>query len=803
MIRGRKKCDPVSGCGKIYNQHATACPSCGNPEAFAEFLPFNPLDWSYDLECYPNIFTADFKHLSTGTRVFFEISDRVNQSVELYNFLNALAGMGCRMVGFNNVGYDYPMLHFFITYFRTGITYTDMYNKNMQIINTPWVNRYDNVIWDNDTHIVQIDLFKVHHFDNDARRTSLKMIEFNLCMDTIEDLPFPPGTVLDNDQKDILISYNDHDVDATEEFLIESIEMIEFREQLGEKYNANYLNHNDKKIGTSYLINELERLIPGSCYTRIGGKKTMRQTPRDSINLADVIFPYINFKVPEFERVKNWLTSQIITKTKGVFEYLHVTPEMAMSMNADIIKVHGLTPADVPLLHDVKNLEAKLKNGLLLKECKNQLAGRTDLNRFKFISGWDKVSGLNTIVNGFRYDFGTGGIHGSIDSTIVESDDDYELWDWDVASYYPNLAIKNNLYPEHLSAQFCEIYNDIYLQRKKLKKGTALNRALKLALNGAYGDSNSKYSPFYDPQFTMSITINGQLLLCMLAQYLIDIPGLTMVQINTDGLTVRCPRKHIEDMKNICKWWEDYTCLELESVIYSRMFIRDVNNYIAETPKGKLKRKGAYAYERITENPDTMDRQWHQNHSALVIPKAAEAALAHGQDIRDFIVNHKNIYDFMLRTKVGKSDNLMLSQWFEGRDGPVTKTELQRTTRYYVSNASDAGALTKVSPPAGKKIVGQWARKNKLTDEFYGGVLNELKAMDLSNVLPHDFDATGLPWDDRINTKNRSQYKIRNTDFESGYLVTPCNNINDAIHNDINFDYYIAEAEKLVNPLRN
>ncbi|MCH9712734.1 MAG: hypothetical protein K0U20_08940 [Proteobacteria bacterium] len=718
-MRGRHLCE----CGKYYASGLN-CPKCSAPEWASTFVPFNPLDWTFDIETYPNICTFDFKHLSTGNRVIYEISDRVNQSVELYNFLNALAGSGCRMVGFNNVGFDYPVIHFFIEYFHTGITYVDIYNKAQQIINTPWQNRYDNVIWDNDVHITQIDLFRVHHFDNDARRTSLKMIEFNLCMDSIEDLPFPPGTVLNNAEKDVLIKYNDHDVDATELFLIESIEMIEFREQLGEKYNANYLNHNDKKIGTSYLINELERQLPGSCYTRVNGRKAPRQTIRQMIALADVIFPYIQFKEPEFERVKQWLASQVITETKGIF------------------------------------------------------------------------SDLSATINGFKYDFGTGGIHGSIDSTIVESDDDFELWDWDVASYYPNLAIKNKLYPEHLSEQFCTIYNDIYIQRGEHKKGTALNRALKLALNGAYGDSNSKYSPFYDPKFTMGITINGQLLLCMLAQYLIDIPGLTMVQINTDGLTVRCPRKHIEDMKTICKWWEGYTCLELESVIYSRMFIRDVNNYIAEKPNGSLKRKGAYAYERILDNPDTMDRQWHQNHSALIVPKAAEAALVHGQDIRDFIENHDNIFDYMLRTKVGRADELIHADAFGN------KKSLQKITRYYISNAADAGSLTKVSPPTKGAIVGQWKRANGLTDQFYAAVRTELQQSVDERAIGVDLDATGLPWDERINTKNRSKYDTRRTGLNVGYLSKPCNDIRTARRDDINFDYYVAETEKLVNPLR-
>ncbi len=719
-MRGRKNCE----CGFNYIPTLNNCPSCNAPEWAATFVPFNPLDWTYDLETYPNICTFDFKHLATGTRLIFEMSDRKNESVELYNFLQSLALSGCRMVGFNNIGFDYPIVHFFIEYFSTGLTCTDIYNKAQQIINTPWQNRYDNVVWEKDVHIIQIDLFKVHHFDNDARRTSLKMIEFNLCMETIEDLPYTPGTVLNHDEKNVLIGYNDHDVDATEEFLIESIEMIEFREQLSEKYGRNYLNHNDKKIGTSYLINELERLIPGSCYTQVNGRKAPRQTLRNSIALNEVIFPYVNFKEPEFERVRAWLASQVITETKGIFNDVSAT------------------------------------------------------------------------VNGFKYDFGTGGIHGSIASTIVESDDDFELWDWDVASYYPNLAIKNKLFPEHLSAQFCDVYEDIYNQRKQHKKGTALNRALKLALNGAYGDSNSKYSPFYDPKFTMSITINGQLLLCMLAQYLIDIPGLTMVQINTDGLTVRCPRGHIEDMKRICKWWEGYTCLELESVVYSRMFIRDVNNYIAEKTNGKLKRKGAYAYERVKENPDTMDRQWHQNHSALVIPKAAEAALAHGQDIRDFIVNHDNIFDFMLRTKVGRADDLVFADTF----GQVRS--LQKITRYYISNAVDAGSLTKVAPPTKGALVGQWKRANGLTDGFYRAVIAELRSQDHSVDPTVELDACGLPWDERINTKNRSKYDTRRTGLNVGYLVTPCNDIRTARREDINIDYYVAEVEKLVNPLR-
>ena len=48
-MRGRLQCDPVNGCGKFYKQGETVCPHCGVSDAFSELIPFNPLDWVYDL----------------------------------------------------------------------------------------------------------------------------------------------------------------------------------------------------------------------------------------------------------------------------------------------------------------------------------------------------------------------------------------------------------------------------------------------------------------------------------------------------------------------------------------------------------------------------------------------------------------------------------------------------------------------------------------------------------------------------------------------------------------------------------
>jgi hypothetical protein len=94
------------------------------------------------------------------------------------------------MVGFNSLGFDYPVLH---TLIRMGHSDANtLYLKAMSIINSQNDDeggKWMHFIKPSDHFVQQIDLFKIHHFDNKARATSLKMLEFNMRSDNIEDLP--------------------------------------------------------------------------------------------------------------------------------------------------------------------------------------------------------------------------------------------------------------------------------------------------------------------------------------------------------------------------------------------------------------------------------------------------------------------------------------------------------------------------------------------------------------------------------------------------------------------------------------
>lgn len=712
----------------------------------------NPRDYPYDIETYPNTFTFRATHAASGKKYCFEISDRRDDRAQLFQFIRYLQQVKARMIGYNSLWFDWEVVQWMME--NPYAPVAQIYNKAMSRIKD---GSYP--MWPDRRLVEQVDLLKIHHFDNKAKATSLKALEIAMRMESVEDLPFPVGTYLTDEQKDILLSYNDHDVDATTDFARASAEMIAFREELTAKYGADFMNHNDTKIGAEVFIIELEKAgIP--CYEKnAAGRRVPRQTPRSSINLAECIFPYIRLEHPAFRMILDYLVAQTIRQTKGVFSDISCTPEMVRWMDPKKVKVW------------VKG--AKKPRRLC------HIPPETDMTGAKYIA-----SSLHCRIDGFNYEFGTGGLHASLHREIVHSTDTHKIIDLDVASYYPNLAIKNRIYPAHLGEKFCDIYDFLYHERLRVGKKTMMGGAYKLALNGTYGNSNNEYSPFYDPMYTMKITINGQLSLCMLVEQLIKVPGLRMIQCNTDGITFHCPIKYVDHAHNLRLWWEQLTKLELEEVRYSRFFIRDVNNYIAEYEDGHLKRKGAYEYKR----------EWHKDHSALVVVKAVEAHLVRGEDIAAFIFSHSDPFDFMIRGKVNRDCSLHMVY----QNG--YQEQLANTIRYYVSNTG--GALIKRSIPKG--VPGTWKRKTKITDEYYEQILAEISPksyddMDFNKLSDPNYDDCGVPHDTRIHTKKKSKWdNVTETGLCSGQLVSDCSRASAFEWSNVNYKWYIDEAYKLV-----
>ena len=559
----------------------------------------------YDIETYENCFTLAAEHADIPLRWCFEVSEFKDDRQALWLWLLWLRGSGAQMVGFNNAGFDYSVLHLFCQ-MQGRATYADLYQKAMQIIQSrDNDDKFSHTVFPSDRFVDQIDLFKIHHFDNKAKMTSLKALEFNMRLDSVEDLPFPVGSRLTREQIAVLRDYNSHDVHATKVFYHETLPMIDFRTKLSAKHGKDFLNHNDTKIGSEVFQMALEA-AGVACYEYGPDGRRPRQTQRPVIHLRECIPNWVHFQHPEFQRIHRHLQQQSITETKGVFK------------------------------------------------------------------------DLTALCDGLEFVFGTGGIHASVENQIFTADDETAILDLDVTSMYPSIAISQGYYPEHLGPMFVKVYADLRSQRVGYKKGTPENGMLKLALNGVYGKSNDKFSIFYDPKFTMSVTLTGQLALAMLAERLAGISHI--IQANTDGITISVRRALIPSVNVICRQWESEVGMTLEEARYKRMFIADVNSYLAQYEDGSVKRKGRYEY----------DVEWHQNASALVVPKVAEKVLLENLPIRETVENWPDRMDFMMRVKVPRSSRLV----GDGRPLP-------NMLRYYV--AKGGVSLTKIMPPLAKK----------------------------------------------------------------------------------------------------
>ena len=618
--------------------------------------------YAYDWEVYPNVACVTFVHIETRQRWIFEFSVRANDSAALYTFLMSLKHFDFWTVGYNNIGYDYLITHHFVDLFKARgvVSPEQLYAKNQEIFSRQDEDRFGLMIWDNQRHVKQLDLMKVHHFDNKNKRTSLKALEFNMRSWNIADLPFEPGTYLTPEQIPLLIRYNAHDVDETINFFLQSAKMIQFRESLSVKLGKDFMNHNDTKIGKDYFIDELEKAFPGTCYYRDErNKRQPRQSRRSTIPLRECIFPYVSFITPEFQEAHRFLYNTVLTTTQK-------PPEL-------------------------ENLKVNLR--------------------------------------GFEFQFGAGGMHGSVKKRVARTHGDYIIVDADVASFYPNLAIANNAYPEHLSAKFCDSYLELYQQRSQYDKKSSESAMLKLALNGVYGDSNNDFSPFHDPKYTMTITVNGQLLLCMLAERCMQYEGIELLQINTDGFTVIMHKSCKPVYDQLCKEWEALTKLTLEFVTYDAMFIRDVNNYFSvytKDGKQQLKRIGAYAYETAMENPATRELGWNKDWSCIAVQKAAVQSMVTGRAVEDLIYSNNDPFEFMLRARVGKGARFV-AQYSNG------EVPLQKTTRYFVAKSGpeiikimqdkNTGAEKRIREQAGWQAhicddIRQWDGAN-LNYEYY------------------------------------------------------------------------------------
>ena len=459
----------------------------------------------------------------------------------------------------------------------------------------------------------QIDLFKIHHFDNKNRRVSLKRLEFEMDLENIEEMPIHHDTVgMTRDDIILTTEYCLNDVWATYQFykvtigdtdhpLYKGDNRIQLRQDIQEEFNIPCLNYSDSKIGDE-MIKKYYCEQKGIDY---------RDLPKKG-------------KFEKKTHVKNCIADYVKFQTLELQEFLSRIRKMSLGMQDDFKEE----------LHFYGNV----------------------------------------------YSFMKGGLHTENGPKIFEADEEHEIIDWDVSSYYPAIIINNGRYPRHLGKEFLQGYKTMFEKRlelkplaKKDKKIKGIVGALKLAVNSVYGKSSDIQSWIYDRQLTMFTTITGELSLMMLIEAY-ELAGINVISANTDGVTIRIKKDLIDKMHEINSWWSELTQYELERADYQKIIFSTVNDYLAIKTDGEIKKKGDFL----------TDFELHKNKSARIVPMALEQYFVRNIPVDTTIRSHSVIFDFCLRQKASKDFH------YEGIDRSTgVKTVYNKLIRYYISNTGE------------------------------------------------------------------------------------------------------------------
>ena len=640
----------------------------------------------YDIEVFQNIFHCAIKDTETGKITLFEISNRKNQLQELVEFFKEFENVEGSWNNSYTTDYQFNTNKIFAGY--NNIHYDN------PIIN--YIIDYYNVMKDKTYIEICKSIFNLSKTilnSKEGEEGIWKKWKYQQWFESFDLLTMLYSTQLRVGLKEMQVTMQYPNV---QEFVYDwDIPLVESKFDEMIQYNINDVE------STSELLDRCKKDI--ELRIAIEDEYGVRVLSKDGVNIG----------------------MKIITQ-----KYLEKTGQTWWDIK-DLRSPMDKIPLKDVILPFVKYDSPILKDMLDTLKKQTVSPGRKGYE-YKFI------------FNNLRYTIGVGGIHSVNDPEIIIPKEDEYLIDCDVASLYPSMLIQHKFYPKHLGPEFLEVYSKIREERIEAKHNgnKVKNETLKFALNGLSGNLQNEHNFCYSPFAVMQIRVNGQLLLLMLAEKLVEI-GCKIIQANTDGLFLICKKNKYEEYQKVCKEWEKLTKLELEEDRFEAMYQYAINDYIAvkegyhKTKDKKLiKTKGMFITEVLLG----------KGLSPKIIPEAIINYFVDNIPVEETIKNCRDIRKFLKAEKTGK-------QWTVEYNDKIQ----QRINRFYVSNN------------------GYYLWKFK-TDSGVKEYQNMLKgyAVTLHNTFYSDED---LQW----------KYAQGET-FESIY--------------DINYNYYISQCKKIINDIK-
>lgn len=295
-----------------------------------------------------------------------------------------------------------------------------------------------------------------------------------------------------------------------------------------------------------------------------------------------------------------------------------------------------------------------------------------------------KTEKLNIDICGVPHKLGFGGLHGAVKKKHY----DKNIYNFDVASYYPSMIIKFDWMCRGVKDR--NKYKNIRDQRFEYKhQKDSRADSFKLILNTLSGAMDSEYNKLHDSRQCNQIRISGQLFLLDLLEKLN--PYINLIQSNTDGIMFQTTQ--LDVCQQIVHEWENRTGMTMECDEVAEVYQKDVNGYIALSKNGEIKTKGSYVknYSVKFKNGELKEKFGDfRSNSMTILDEAIVKNLLYSIPVEDIINNCNDPMRFQITTKKGPT--FIRVEWeYDG-----VRQVVNNVNRVFASKDDKCGLLYKI-----------------------------------------------------------------------------------------------------------
>lgn len=286
-----------------------------------------PAHWVMDYETIVNCFIGVFQHYKDDAdvkvfTVFQEGDQEINQLPELIGFLDQCAKEKQWHISFNGLAFDAQITEHLLVHrarylkMTTAEAVKSIYAYAQSVIDKSNSGQFLEYA-PFKMKVRQLDVFKLNHWDNRAKMSGLKWIQYSMDWENMQDMPHPHyEPVVNTTQLKEVTDYCINDVRSTKRTYEDSMEQIRLRQALSMEYNIDLYNASEPKISRELFLHFLNQ--------KTGMDKSMlkeMRTRRPYIILAECILPYVEFRTPTFKGVLDDFRKKVITSTKDGFKF--------------------------------------------------------------------------------------------------------------------------------------------------------------------------------------------------------------------------------------------------------------------------------------------------------------------------------------------------------------------------------------------------------------------------------------------------------------------------------------------------